>query len=157
MQCTVDQAMSSCCSNNSSKTTSQHCVQCGAACKRVEMRTVYHQVRFPENLEMPPDDYFFCPSKACSTGYFSIAGLIIPSLQLRSHQEIQQDQLCYCFDINAADYLNALRANNAERIKDFVVQRTKSGECACEIRNPSGQCCLAKFKHMDKEYSRSAN
>jgi hypothetical protein len=145
--------MSSCCSNSSSKMTSQHCVQCGATCKSVEMRTVYHQVRFPENHEITPDNYFFCPSKECPVGYFSITGTIISSQQLKSHQEIQEDKLCYCFDIYAADYLNALQASNAELIKDFVIQRTKSGECACEIRNPSGQCCLAKFKQLDKEYS----
>ncbi|MDD5410372.1 MAG: hypothetical protein PHF31_03010 [Methylobacter sp.] len=145
--------MSSCCSSSSSKTTSQHCAQCGTACKSVKIRTVYHQVRFPENQGITSDNYFFCPSKECSTGYFSKAGIIIPSQQLRSHQEIQEDKLCYCFDIYAADYLNALRANTAELIKDFVIERTISGDCACEIRNPAGQCCLAKFKHLDKEYS----
>jgi len=111
-----DQVMASCCSNSSSKMTSRHCVQCGTACKSVAMRTVYHQVRFPENQAITSDNYFFCPSKECSTGYFSITGTIIPSQQLRSHQEIQEDKLCYCFDIHAADYLNALRANNAELI-----------------------------------------
>ena len=32
------------------------------------------------------------------------------------------------------------------------MQRTKAGECACEIRNPSGQCCLANFKHLEYEW-----
>ena len=145
--------MSSCCSGNSSKMTFEKCAQCGTACKSVEMRTVYHHVRFPENQRITSDNYFFCPSKECPAGYFSTAGIIIPSQQLKSHQEIQEDKLCYCFDIYAADYLNALQTNNAELIKDFVIQRTKSGECACEIRNPSGQCCLAQFKHLEKEYS----
>ncbi len=31
------------------------------------------------------------------------------------------------------------------------MQRTKAGECACEIRNPSGQCCLANFKRLENE------
>lgn len=42
------------------------------------------------------------------------------------------------FDIEVADYLTALSTNHVETFKNFVFQRTKSGECAYEIRNPSG-------------------
>ncbi len=144
--------MSNCCSANPSTITTQPCAQCGAICRSVEMRTVYLQLRFPENQAVTPDHYFFCPAKTCSIGYFSTAGNIIPSLHLKSHHDIQQDRLCYCFDIDATDYVDALRANRAEAIKDFVIQRTKSGECACEITNPSGLCCLAKFKLLNQQY-----
>ena len=145
--------MSDCCASNSSKSAAQ-CPQCGTACKRVEMRTLYHQVRFPENQGITSDNYYFCPSKNCATAYFSIGGNNVPKQQLTSHRDIQDDKLCYCFDIDAADYLTALSANHAEAIKDFVIQRTKSSECACEIKAPSGQCCLARFRHLEKEYSK---
>jgi hypothetical protein len=118
------------------------------------MPTLYHQVRFPENQQIIAGTYYFCASKKCSTGYFSIAGNSVPKQHLRAHQDIQEDKLCYCFDIDAADYLSALNANHAETIKNFVMHRTKSGECACELRNPSGQCCFERFKHLEKEYSK---
>jgi hypothetical protein len=142
--------MSDCCASNPPKATTQACPECGTACKNVEMPTLYHQVKFPENQGIISDSYYFCPSKDCATAYFSIAGNIIPKQHLTTHQDIQNDKLCYCFDIDAADYLAALSTNNAETIKHFVMLRTKSGECACEIRNPSGQCCLARFKHLEK-------
>ena len=141
--------MSHCCSGSHSKPATQACPQCKTACKGVEMPTLYHQVRFPENQGMISDTYYFCPTKDCSIGYFSIVGHRVPKPQLRSHQDIQKDTLCFCFDINAADYLTALSTNHAETIKNFVIQRTKLGECACEIRNPSGQCCLGKFKYLE--------
>ncbi|MEQ1560432.1 MAG: hypothetical protein ABL933_16040 [Methyloglobulus sp.] len=142
--------MSDCCSGSHSKPTKQPCPQCGSACKHVEMRTLYHQVQFPENQGVPLDTYYFCSTKECPTGYFSITGNSVPKQHLKMRQEIQKDTLCYCFDIDAADYLTALRINNAEAIKNFVMQRTKSGQCACELRNPSGQCCLTKFKHLER-------
>jgi len=145
--------MSHCCSGSHQKPVTQACPQCGTACKSVEMPTLYHQVRFPENQGMPSDTYYFCPTKDCSTGYFSIAGNCISKQQLRTHQDIQKDTLCYCFGIDSADFLTALATNHADTIKNFVVQRTKSGECACELRNPSGQCCLAKFRFLEKEYN----
>jgi Zinc binding domain len=142
--------MSDCCASNPSKATTQACPQCGMSCKNVEIRTLYHQVRFPENLGIILGTYYFCPSRDCPIAYFSIAGNIIPKEHLTTHQDIQNDKLCYCFDIDAADYLTALSTNQAEPIKHFVMLRTKSGECACETRNPSGQCCLARFKQLEK-------
>ena len=145
--------MSHCCSGSHSKPVTQACPQCDTACKSVEMPTLYHQVRFPENQDMISDTYYFCPTKDCLIGYFSIARNSVHKQHLRTYQNIQKDTLCYCFDIDATDYLTALSANHAETITNFVIQRTKLGECACEIRNPSGQCCLAKFKHLEKEYN----
>jgi hypothetical protein len=141
--------MSICCSNSTSKANTSPCPECGIDCKKVEIRTLYHQVRFPENQEIVPNNYYFCPNKDCPTAYFSSVGNSVPKQYLRTHQEIQKDKLCYCFDTDAADYLNALGTKHAEAIKNFVIQRAKSGECACELRNPLGQCCLAKFKHLE--------
>jgi hypothetical protein len=113
------------------------------------MATLYHQVRFPENQLIAPDNYYFCPSIQCPIAYFSIAGDIILKQQLRTFQAIQNGKLCYCFDIDAEEYLSAITTSQGESIKNFVIQRTQSGECACEIRNPSGQCCLANFKRLE--------
>lgn len=140
--------MSNCCSNHATKIVGETCPKCKTACKSVEHKTLYHQVRFPENTTLDSDKYYFCSAKECSVGYFSGTGHVIPKQQLRTYQEIEDDKLCYCFDINADHYLSALKANNAETIKNFVIQKTKSGECACEVKNPSGQCCLAKFKTL---------
>lgn len=138
--------MSDCCSNHSTKITTETCPKCGESCKSVEHKTLYHQVMFPENQAVFQDKYYFCPAKECPVGYFSSAEQIIPKQSLRTYQEIEGDKLCYCFDISANQYSSDLKANNAETIKNFVIQKTKSGDCACEIKNPSGQCCLAKFK-----------
>jgi hypothetical protein len=114
------------------------------------MRTLYHQVRFPENQALITDSYYFCPVKTCPIAYFSNAGNTISKQYLRSYQAIQSDTLCYCFDIDTEQYLSALKDQRAEPIKTFVMQRTQAEECACEIRNPSSQCCLANFKHLEK-------
>ncbi len=71
---------------------------------------------------------------------------------LRARLEIENNQLCYCFDINAAQYSAALLANEAEAIKNFVNQQTQTGACACETRNPSGRCCLADFKQLESTF-----
>lgn len=143
--------MSDCCPNSPSKITAQDCPRCGVSCKSVGIKTLYHQVRYPENQEINSDTYYFCPVKACMVGYFSAAGSVIPKQRLRSAQDIREGKLCYCFDVSESQYRLALEANNAEPVKNFIIEQTKSGTCACEIRNPSGQCCLAKFKQVEKQ------
>ncbi|CAG0982811.1 hypothetical protein ANRL3_02242 [Anaerolineae bacterium] len=145
--------MSDCCcpDTSSSSKTKQACPECGSTCKSAGMPTLYHQVRFPENQGLITDSYYFCPAKACSLAYFSNAGNTVSKQHLRSYQAIQDDTLCYCFDIAAEQYVSALEGRRADAIKAFVIQRTQAGECACEVRNPSGQCCLANFKHLENE------
>lgn len=145
--------MSNCCSNSSSPPTKNHCPQCNLSCKSVEMRTLYHHVKSPKNLNIIADNYFFCTDKACSVGYFSQDDRKIPLLDLRSFEDINSDQICYCFDINKTSYLAALTDQSADSLINFIIEKTKSGDCACEIRNPSGRCCLAKFKQLEKSLS----
>ncbi len=143
--------MSDCCSKPNKK-NSLACPQCGSDCKPVPLRTLYHQIRFPENQHISTDHFYYCSSRDCATAYFSATGMSLSKSLLLTQQKIQQNMLCYCFDITAANYLSALQSRHEDAIKGFVLQRTKVAECACEVRNPSGQCCLAKFKQFEKEY-----
>ncbi|MGZ4960840.1 MAG: hypothetical protein ACXV7J_16505 [Methylomonas sp.] len=90
------------------------------------MPTLYHQVRFPENQALITDGYYF----------------------------VQQDMPdCLLFQRRAIfiGCQTALKRSRAGPIKAFVMQRTQARECACEIRNPSGQCCLVNFKRLENE------
>ena len=140
--------MSSCCSGGSSS-SAQTCPQCGISGKSISMKTVFHQVKFPEVLSIETGSFFHCAEKSCSIAYFSQEGVVIFKRELRAFDELS-NKLCYCFDVNAEQYIQALKDNIATEIKNFVIQKTKSGDCGCEIRNPSGQCCLASFKQLEK-------
>jgi len=110
-----------------------------------------HQVQFPNNQSLPAGDYGFCSNKGCTTGYFS-SSTVIPKTQLRAFQSGQQPMLCHCFDISESSYRAALTDGTAQGMKAFVVQQTKEKLCACEARNPSGRCCLASFRAMEKAH-----
>jgi hypothetical protein len=47
--------------------------------------------------------------------------------------------LCYCFDIHYGE------AARDASLKRFVIEQTAAGCCSCEVRNPSGRCCLKDF------------
>jgi len=113
------------------------------------------QVQSPHNQRMAEGDYACCTNRDCHVGYFSTSEMI-PKTRLRAFQAGHQAMLCYCFDISESAYRAALDDGTAEAIKAFVVQQTKDSLCACECRNPSGRCCLASFRAMEKEKGESA-
>ena len=140
--------MSDCCTFHPSGHMHRECPQCGTQCKAVTLKTLWHNLRFPDYLSTPVDNYFFCPTVDCQVGYFSPT-TVIALHTLKAYPQIQQGWLCYCFDLSQAQYRIALKSGYADNVKNFIIQQTKSGNCACEIKNPSGQCCLAKFKHIE--------
>ncbi|NOQ16624.1 MAG: hypothetical protein GQ581_06155 [Methyloprofundus sp.] len=144
--------MSSCCSG-STTSSALACPQCGISSKNTSMKTIFHQVKFPDVLALETDRYYYCTGESCSVGYFSQDGKSIAKNQLRAFTELNNNKLCYCFDISTEQYTSALEEGNAAPIKDFVTQKTKVGDCACAIRNPSGQCCLANFKQLEKVFA----
>lgn len=109
-----------------------------------------HQLLFPYNMQLKQGQYYYCHTQECNTAYFSLNGTF-NKRHLKNYHKIQQNWLCYCFDISAQDYQNALINGNSQAIKNFVNKQTKAALCACEIQNPSGQCCLAKFKRLERE------
>lgn len=143
--------MTDCCTSVTSKNTPLACPDCGTLCKPVSLQTVLHQVIFPKNLDLKQKQYYFCHTLNCQTGYFSLVDKITQQF-LRQTQQIKEHQLCYCFDISTVNYQSALANNTAQKIKNFVTEKTKTGLCACEIQNPSGQCCLAKFKQLETSF-----
>ena len=145
--------MAACCSVQNTRSVKHPCPTCGADARPVRRETLYHQVRYPDNLTIAEANYFFCTNPDCEVGYFTEQGSRFLKSQLREELHINAGWLCYCFDISKADYQTALDNHNADEIKDFVIEQTKTGSCACASRNPSGQCCLADFKRLEKEYS----
>ena len=148
--------MSNCCStksditNNTNKRHKINCPKCFELSNSVSMVTVLQHLSFPFNLDVSNKEFFYCANPACDNSYFSESDISYSTSQIREKAELQQGWLCYCFDISKKQYQHALDIGTASKIKDFVITQTKSHQCACEARNPSGQCCLADFKKMEQ-------
>ncbi|MFT6915751.1 MAG: hypothetical protein ACJAWL_002061 [Motiliproteus sp.] len=146
--------MDSCCSSSSEKVTAKtrqaaSCPCCGISAKRVERVTLMHQVVAPLNQQLPPDDFYFCRSTSCNTVYFSNGGAAIDASQIRAevgHKSTQPGRvICYCFGISHSRIMAEIEKTGTCASRVFVMEQTKLKNCACDIRNPSGKCCLKEF------------
>ncbi|WP_281400904.1 putative iron-sulfur cluster-binding metallochaperone [sulfur-oxidizing endosymbiont of Gigantopelta aegis] len=116
----------------------------------VSKTTIKHHIKSPWNLPEGEQGYYFCSDPNCDVVYFSQDDFIIHSNQLRTEVGIKvksrQKTLCYCFGI---DYT---QATNEPELKKFVIDQTRSNACACNIRHPSGKCCLKDFNTIKNNY-----
>lgn len=146
--------MDSCCSSSSVEAKAEIkqaalCPSCGTPAKPVGLVTLMHQVVAPLNQQLGSEKFYFCSSPACDSVYFSDAGTVIEACQVRA--EIGQKSIapgrviCYCFDISHARAMEELEQTGTSASKAFVVEQTRLKNCACDIRNPSGRCCLKEF------------
>ncbi len=126
------------------------CPENGARAKRVGMRTVKALVRHLP-FRMPSAQYYFCEAPGCDVVYFA-ADPSAPvfrraDLLVRVEPKDPGDDVpvCYCFGITrreiADELVRTARSSAAERIRSEV----KAGRCACEVKNPSGRCCLGRI------------
>jgi hypothetical protein len=54
--------------------------------------------------------------------------------------------LCYCFDHTLDHVREEITRTGVCRIPELVAEEVKAGRCACELKNPSGACCLGELR-----------
>jgi len=142
--------MNNCCSTDASKAyppstppKQYTCPVNGKKYASVQPKTIKHHIKEPWKWNAKSQGYYFCDDPDCSVVYFAEDGSIIEQSELRTKIGIKvkpsNSTVCYCFDVN----MNAAR--NSPEAKAFIVKNTKEHNCACDIRNPSGRCCLKDF------------
>ncbi len=138
--------MTHCCTSTGRGHDKAVCPRNGQSYAKVSHRTVLHQVRQPWQRVLTAQHYYFCDDPNCEVVYFDDQQQTI--LQHEVRQEVGQKStapdkpVCYCFDIRLADLQNECERN---RLKTYITEQTRSSICDCEIRNPSGKCCLRDF------------
>lgn len=148
--------MPDCCAENSKQCTAPAVMACpanGARSKQVGILTVRSLVRrLP--LNMPDTQYYFCDSPDCAVVYFPLHPKA-PSfrrgdLTVRVGAKEIKDPIpiCYCFGFTRRDVWDEIRRTGNSSVAGRVAAEVEAGRCACEVRNPSGKCCLGDITRI---------
>ena len=153
--------MSDCCSVKSSSAAPAlaACPVNGARSKRVERLTVKSLVRqLP--LGMPNTQYYFCGSPDCEVVYFSLDNEAPRfrredlTIRVGVKETANPIPICYCFGFSRQDIWDEIRSKGISSVAERVATEVKAGRCACELKNPSGKCCLADIRRIAKDSPR---
>ena len=120
------------------------CPGCGKKSKAVSTLTVKSLVRDHTRVAAS-GSYRFCRSPECDVVYF-IEGRVFSKSDLKVRVGIKEREdpapLCYCFDYTWADIRRDIQEKGAITIQERIKAEVQAGFCACEVKNPSGRCCL---------------
>jgi hypothetical protein len=153
--------MSHCCSVKVKPDIAPGVMACpvnGRRSKQVETLTVKSLVRkLP--FGMPNTQYYFCDSSDCEVVYFGFDAeaprFRREDLIIRSGAKETDDPVpvCYCFGLTRKDIWDEIRNTGKSTAAQRIATEVEAGHCACEVRNPSGKCCLGDVTRAAKDGS----
>ena len=98
-------------------------------------------------------EYLFCRTRTCPVVYFSPDGkqsFTFEKIRERVYQkEPDADEVfvCYCFRHTVGEMCAASPEARAA-ILDDIDTGINAGQCACDLRNPQGSCCLGNVRRL---------
>ena len=138
-----------CCTDPVTALDPGKCPKSGSRGQTVEWRTVAALT----HVAVPPRQTFWlCRDADCDVVYFGDAGTCFGLSDLRVEPGFKTSSreglVCYCFLYRYADIETALRQVAESTVLDRIKQEVEARNCACEVRNPSGRCCIGEVKKI---------
>lgn len=137
-----------CAAGQSEAAPIQHCPACGKPGKKVGMETVKAMLAVTLHAIQPDRGYLFCRTVDCQIVYFADNGeSIFTEQELRErvyqkHPDEDEVFVCYCFCHTPVTIRAEVLASGVSTLAEQINAGIAAGQCACEIRNPQGSCCL---------------
>ena len=133
-------------------------VESSAVCPRCARKghVVYREtVAAAADLGVQPErlrekSYRFCGTPDCPIVYFGAGGAFLERDELRVAVSAKDQgldvPLCYCFRHTRRLIAGGVTATKTSVASSAIAREIKASRCACEVKNPSGRCCLADVR-----------
>lgn len=127
------------------------CPTCQQTGKLLDSLTLKAMLAVPLT-EVRPVEYRFCRTPECPTVYYSVDGLQCfgeDSLREPVYQKHPDDDgvfVCYCFRHTVGNIRDELTRTRTSTVVAAITAGIQAGQCACDIRNPQGSCCLGNVR-----------
>jgi Zinc binding domain len=136
------------------------CPKCGKTGKLIQTQTVKALLAVSLR-QVQSVKYFFCRTQSCPVVYFSADGqqiFTVEEVRERVYQkepEAEDVPICYCFHHTVGELRTALPEDRSVII-DNINSGINAGQCACDLRNPQGSCCLGNIRGLVKQLEKKA-
>ncbi|MBL8163057.1 MAG: hypothetical protein JNJ61_13815 [Anaerolineae bacterium] len=134
------------------------CPVSGTRGRKVDTATVkcLLDISLNEVGDMP---YYFCRDRDCPVVYFAEDGshtFEIQDVRERVFQKEMENRsvfVCYCFRYTVGDIQEEGATVDNSQIVAAINEGIRAGQCACDWRNPQGDCCLGNVVALIKSRS----
>lgn len=129
---------------------SEQCSECSLTGEAVPLNLVRHHVTKPWRRELEGKQFSFCEDSNCRVVYFTVDGEAFTVDEIRQPPAYKSgdstDLLCFCFQVTGDDLTGRPDPT------PYIRERVRRQECACDVMNPSGGCCLGSIGRWKKEH-----
>jgi copper chaperone CopZ len=126
-------------------TTATECPTCGKKGKAINPVTLRALLNDEFVGQVADAEYRFCDAKGCDVVYYG-NGQTFTKSQLKVAVGVKETSgerpLCYCFGHSVATITEELRTKGQSDALEDIRRKMKDPGCSCEVKNPSGSCCL---------------
>ena len=129
------------------------CRQCGAQGRKVHRETMENLLKPEARATIRDGAYFFDRTPDCDVVYFSNEeDSYFTKDALRVRVGIKESEpptpICYCFGHTTESARKEILGTGHSTVADRITAEVQAGNCACEIKNPSGTCCLSEVNQV---------
>jgi hypothetical protein len=110
---------------------------------------------------MPQTQYYFCGAPGCDIVYFPshrdapTFGRSDLSVRVGAKETEDPIPVCYCFGFSRKDIQDEVAETGRTTATNRITAEVKAGNCACEVKNPSGKCCLGDIARASQDAIRA--
>ena len=135
--------------------TKDTCPTCKKKAKDVSATTLSAMVKEDYKKKLSSlDNFFYCQTQNCKIVYFKINELIKQEHLIKEvglKKWANPKTVCYCFDWTQEKIEEEISKKGRTNAIEDISEKMNTIGCACEINNPSGQCCLKDVKRIITE------
>ncbi|MGD9724319.1 MAG: hypothetical protein AB7U76_24030 [Pirellulales bacterium] len=135
------------------------CPQCGVVGHEVGRETVGAMASLTVSAAVLAHPGFrFCETPMCEVVYYADDAVIErAAVRVPVHaKDYGLDvPLCYCFGHTRRSIAQEIATAGNSSASATITREIKARHCACEIKNPSGRCCLGDVRAYEKHARQS--
>ncbi|MFN4257560.1 MAG: putative iron-sulfur cluster-binding metallochaperone [Saprospiraceae bacterium] len=135
------------------------CPECKTLSRKIQRRTVEHLLQPGRSAALREVQYYFCREPACRVVYFSneenapFFTTDEVTVKVFAKEQGEDVPVCYCFNWTGARIKQEIRATGESTAAVDIARQIKAGNCACDLKNPKGECCLGDVRALVRELS----
>ncbi len=152
--------MSSCCSDESceipagGRSAQTACPRCGQVGRVVGDETILAILKPGHADGLLAVERRFCRTPSCAVLYYGADGRIVEKGAASVRVGVKETEdplpLCYCFGFSRADVRRDVAEHGDSDIPARIAAEVRAKRCSCEVKNPSGACCLGEVNQAVK-------
>jgi hypothetical protein len=123
--------------------------------RKVQRRTLEHLLKSEKVGSIQDVQYYCCIEPSCDIVYFSnenVPYFSVGDVKVKVFAKDKGDDVnvCYCFDWTHGRIKEEIFRTGESSAAFEIAREIKAGNCACDIKNPKGECCLGDVNSVLK-------